>query len=117
MMAFLRNTALLALVIALATVFAGWWTVPFAAAVWTLTAPRRGGVIGAAIAGGLAWAALLALASRNGPIGDLAAVLGQIMSVSAAALITLTVAYAALLSGSAALVAQAVRPPPPAPHL
>ena len=107
---FVRHTTLLALVTALATVFAGWWTVPVIAAIWTLVAPRRGSVLSAALGAAVAWAALLAIAARSGPVAALADLMGQILNASAAAVIALTVAYGALLAGSAALVAQSVRP-------
>lgn len=108
---FLRHTALLALVAALATVFVGWWTVPLVAGIWTLAVPRRGSALSAALAAAAAWSALLAIAARSGPIGGVADLMGQVLSVPPPAVITLTVAYGALLAGSAALVAQAVRPP------
>lgn len=108
MIAFVRNTALLALILALGTVFAGWWSVPLLAAIWTLALPSRGSAISAGVAGGLAWAGLLLLSARNAPVTNLANVLGQIMSVSGASLLTMTVAYAALLAGAAALVASTV---------
>lgn len=110
-MAFLRQTALVALVTALATVLIGWWTVPVIAFVWTMVVPRRGAVLSAAIGAGVAWTTLLVIAANGGPLIELATLLGQILSVSGSAVLTLTVAYAALLAGSAALVAQAIRPP------
>jgi len=111
MSAFLRHTALMAVVVAAGTVLAGWWTVPLVAAAWTLVFPRRASVLSAAVAAMVAWSALLALASQSGPVGELAALLAQILGITSAALLAVTVAYSGLLAGAAALFAQAIRPP------
>jgi hypothetical protein len=100
----------LALVIAVATAVAGWWAVPIASAVWTLALPRRGGVMIAAFSGAAAWGMLLLLLRRDGPVGDVDRVLSGTLGLPPGAGVGLTLAYAALLAGAAALVAQSVRP-------
>lgn len=110
MNSFLRHTALLGVAITAGTVSGGWWTVPLIAGAWTLIFPRRASVLSAAVAAIVAWSALLAIASRSGPVGELAELLAQILGITSAALLAVTVAYAALLAGAAALLAQAIRP-------
>lgn len=111
MTAFLRRTALLTIAITFGTALIGWWTVPIIAGAWTFAAPRRASVLGAAFAGALAWAFLLMITARAGPVGELADVLGQILGgFPGNSLFFLTASYAALLAGSAALLAQALRP-------
>jgi len=51
------------------------------------------------------------LIARVGPVAAVDSLLAQIMNVPPHALIELTVLYGALLAGSAALVAQSIRPP------
>ena len=111
MMRTIRNLVALILTIAVATAIAGWWAVPLVSGMWTLAAPRRAAVIYAAFAGAAAWAALLIWAARAGPIGGVDALLTPIMNLPPRALIGLTLLYAALLAGAAALLAQAIRPP------
>ena len=99
----------LALVIAATTVIAGWWTVPIVSALWTLSLPRRGGVMLAALSGATAWGMLLLLLRRNGPVGAVDRVLSGTLQLPPGAGVGLTLAYAALLAGAAALVAQSLR--------
>jgi hypothetical protein len=113
MSAFVRHTVLMAIAIALGTMVAGWWTVPLIAAMWTFAFPRRAAILSAAFAAIVAWSALLALASRSGPIGELADLLAQVLGITSAALLAVTLAYAGLLAGAAALLAQAIRPAAP----
>lgn len=91
------------------TAFVGWWTVPVIAGIWTYLLPRRGEVILAALGGGVAWGILLLIVRRNGPVGDMDRVLSGTLQMPPGASIGLTVMYAALLAGAAALVAQALR--------
>ena len=99
--------------IALATALIGWWTVPIVAAAWTYALPRRAGVLYAALAGAFAWGVLLVWASQSAPVTPVDTLLTQILGVPARSLIALTLAYGALLSGAAALLVQAIRPPQP----
>lgn len=105
----LANLLALTAVLAVATVLIGWSAVPVVAAVWVYSMPRRGAVIYAAVAGALAWGGLLLWYARSAPIGAADALVTEILGVPARSLIVLTLAYAALLSGSAALVAQWIR--------
>jgi hypothetical protein len=107
------NLLLLTAALALATVVAGWWAVPVVAGVWTFVAPRRGAVLYAAAAGAFAWGALLVWYGRSAPVGGVDALLTQLLSVPANSFTALTLVYAALLAGSAALVAQSFRAPAP----
>ncbi len=100
----------LALAIAAATVVAGWWMVPLVSLAWTLAMPRRGGVLVAALSGAAAWGLLLLLVRRNGPVGVLDGVLSGTLQLPAGGAIALTLVFAGLLAGSAALVAQSIRP-------
>jgi hypothetical protein len=100
----------LALTIAVATAIAGWWTVPVVSAVWTLALPRRGGIMIAAFSGATAWGSLLLMPGRDGPIGAVDRVLAGTMQLPPGAGIGLTLAFAALLAGAAALVSQSIRP-------
>ncbi len=98
----------LTLALAAATAIAGWWTVPVVAALWTVLLPRPGAALYAAIAGVFAWGALLLWSAQSAPIGALDILLTKILGVPAGGPIVLTLAYAGLLAGSAAMVAQAI---------
>ncbi|HKS06696.1 MAG TPA: hypothetical protein VJR92_10320 [Gemmatimonadaceae bacterium] len=111
MMRAVANLIAFTLTLIITTVFVGWWTVPVVAFVWTLATPRRAAVIYAAFAGAMAWGALLSWMSRTAPIGAVDSLMAQIMDVPQRSIVMLTLAYAALLAGSAALVAQSIRPP------
>jgi hypothetical protein len=106
----LANLLALALVLALTTIVAGWWTIPIVSGLWTLAAPRRAAVLYAVAAGAIAWGALLLWTARAGPVGAVDTLLAQMLHIPPRALIGLTMLYASLLSGAAALVAQAIRP-------
>lgn len=56
----------------------------------------------AALAGALSWGLMLWLASFRSPIGRVAEVVGEAMQVGAGPLLALTLAFPALLAGSAA---------------
>jgi hypothetical protein len=105
------NLVALILTLIVATVFVAWWAVPVVAFAWTLATPRRAAVFYAAFAGATAWGALLSWMSRSAPIGQVDALMAQIMDVPERSIVLLTLTYAALLAGSAALVAQSIRPP------
>lgn len=110
MRSLLMNLLALALTIAIATTLVAWWTVPIVAAIWTVVYPRRGAVLYASVAGALSWGAMLLWTSRGGPVGHVDRILADIMGAPDRGLIILTITFAALLAGSAALVTQAVRP-------
>jgi len=91
------------------TAIVGWWTVPLVAAAWSLAMPRRGGAMVSALAGAISWGAILAFNSLNHEVGRVAAVMGEIVGLPPWAMVGLTLAFSALLAGSAALVVRAFR--------
>ncbi|HEU4566115.1 MAG TPA: hypothetical protein VFS05_15750 [Gemmatimonadaceae bacterium] len=112
--------ALLALALALATLVAGWWGVPVAAAAWGVMARGRAAAAReAALAAAIGWALLLAWQATRGPLGALASRLAGVFGVPTPALILITLLWGALLAWSAAAVARyaasIVRQPAPIP--
>lgn len=98
-----------ALVVALATTALGWVAVPIAAAVVAATSATRGRPRAAghiALAAALAWAALLAWDAAGPRFGALAAALGGILRVPAAAIVFVTLALPAFLAWAAAALAE-----------
>ena len=111
------------LAIAAMTWVAGWWGVALAALVVGATQWRRGGIGWmTALAAIVAWGALLLMDAASGRFGALASSVGGVMRVPAAALVVVTLLFAALLAWSAAVVGSEVagallrtrRDPPPA---
>lgn len=103
----LLHAIALALVLAGGTSWAGWTAVPaLAFGVGVLralgVAPVGSGLVSASAA--LAWAGLLAGAAARGPLWLLAARVGGVLGVPAVALVLVTIAYAALLAWSAAVL-------------
>lgn len=104
--------AFLALTLAFAAAsFLGWWAVPATAALWGALRPslRRPALV-AALAAALAWSGWLLVdaISGNGSFGVLAGRLSALMELPPFALVVLTLAFAALLAWSAAVVAGGV---------
>ena len=96
---------LLALLMALGTTLAGWWSVPVIGAAWgVVRALRRGVALDAGIAGALGWALLLLRDAARGPVGVVAAQVGAVMGLGAAGLVVLTLLFPFLLGWAAALV-------------
>jgi hypothetical protein len=100
----------LVLALAVATAVLGWWTVPVLAAAFGASrfAARRAWWI-AALAGSVAWALLLAVSSLQGPVAALADKLGGVFGLPGFAVIGLTLIFPAVLAGSAAELAAALR--------
>jgi hypothetical protein len=97
--------AILALAFALATLALGWWGVPIVGGIWGFlgrTHQRPAGT--AAIAAAAGWGGLLLWAAAEGPVARLAAKLGATMLLPGAALMIVTLLFAALLAWSAAAV-------------
>ena len=88
----------------------GWWTIPIIGAV-------RGGLPGssgwrsleAGAGAGLAWAALLTWTAFQGPAGELSAKVGAVLGLPAPGLLGITVLFAVLLAGSAAMLVGGLR--------
>ncbi|MBV6520667.1 MAG: hypothetical protein MNPFHGCM_00785 [Gemmatimonadaceae bacterium] len=95
---------LFALAIALGTVLLGWWSVPLVAAGGGLILGRgRTPGLVAAVGAALAWGGILVVYRISGlPVDTLARRLGGAMGVPASVLIGLTIAFPAVLAGSAA---------------
>lgn len=94
----------LAVVMAAATGAAGWWMVPVLGALWGV----RRSPLDADVAAGLGWGGVLAWQASRGSVGVLAEQVGGVLSLPAAALPVLTVAFAGLLAWSAAMVTAAL---------
>lgn len=108
----LRTALILTVLGTAATALVGWWGLPVVTGVWTLALPRRGSVLASVLAGTAAWGILLGIAARSGRVGQMATLLGEVLGTSGGAVLALTLAYGALLAGSAALLARALNPPP-----
>ena len=108
----------LAVVMALATAAVGWWAVPLAAALIAAVAHgtaagilrRPGGscAAGAALAGALAWGALLLVDALGERFGAVARLVGGVAGVPPAVVVALTLLLPALLAWSAAAVVEGV---------
>lgn len=102
-MAVLR-VLMLAIVIALGTVLAGWWAVPIVALGFgVLARGSRAPGASAAAGGALAWGGYLGLAAVGGaPVGRFAASLAASMQLPGWAPLLATLVFPALLAGLAA---------------
>jgi hypothetical protein len=106
------RVVLLTAAFALVTRALGWWSVPLVAAAWALMdrgAPRA--PWDAALAAALAWALFLAWLAVEGPLGYLLHLTAEIFPLPAAALLAITLLYAASLAWSAATLASALTRP------
>lgn len=89
---------------------AGWWMVPvLGAAHGAWAAHRRLTLVTAALSAVLGWGTLLAYDASVGPMGRLLHVLGALFHMPGAALVVLTLSYAALLAVSAAGLTRGLR--------
>jgi hypothetical protein len=100
----------LAAVMAAATLLVGWWGVAAVAALFALfAAGRLRRVAGtAALAALVAWGALLLFDALGPRFGAVAVALSGVLTLPAAAIVGVALAFAALLAWSAAAVAEAV---------
>jgi hypothetical protein len=107
--------AVMTLLMAAATWFIAWWTVPLLAAAWALA---RGGQrwipLLAGVAGMMSWLLLVFLPSSPAAVGRLAQVAGAAMGTGPGPLFALTLAFPALLAASAASLARAISSAPAA---
>ncbi len=107
------NVAFAVLVVAFGagTVMFGWWTIPLIGLIWGVIAPSKlqtGAT--AAMAAALSWGLLLSWTATQGPVGALARRVGSIFGVPSVAFFGITLTLAAVLAGSATLVAGALTP-------
>lgn len=91
------------------SVLFAWYNVPAIGAVCGWYSVGRRPVLTAAVAAGLSWNLLLALTATRGPIVELARLLGDVMSVPVAVPYLMVLLFPAMLGGSAAGLAAAVR--------
>ena len=98
------SVLVLAALLGLVTVFVAWWAVPIVAFAWGLVTARwlRRPAAAAALAGALAWAALLGVDAVDGRLYGLGALFGAIAKLPAAVFFALSVVFPALLAWSAA---------------
>ena len=83
----------------------GWWGVVLAALVVGAVQWRRPGIAWLnALATVIAWSALLLLDAASGRFGALASVIGGVMRVPAAAVVVVSLLFAALLAWSSAVL-------------
>jgi hypothetical protein len=100
-----RATVLLAATVAMAagTWLAGWMAVPLVGIAYGLIRHQERSVEWkAALAGAVAWGALLAVQSLHGDVIRTAAAIGGVFSLGGIPFLLLTLAFAALLAGAAA---------------
>jgi hypothetical protein len=103
------RVGLLAPAFALATAVFGWWTVPLLGAVWGgVAAATSRPAVTAGTAAGLGWLLLLAYTALQGPVWVLAQKVGGVLALPGWLFAVLTVAFGALLGGSAAVVVTGV---------
>lgn len=104
-------TAFLVLTLAFAAAtILGWWAVPATAALWGALLPSvRRPALAAAVAAALAWVGWLLVdgIAGSGAFGVLTTRLSILMHLPAVALVVLTLAFAAVLAWSSAVVAGA----------
>lgn len=94
---------------AVGTAAIGWWILAGVGALYAGLRPDPRSALAAAAAAFAGWGSLLALSAAQGPIGELATLLAGLFSMPGPAPILLTLAFPALLAGSAAELTRAVR--------
>lgn len=102
----------LTMVIAVALgTYAFGWAAPATEAISGTNASSRRTAVHAApsTAGAAGWGALLAIQAMSGPVARVADVVGAAMQVGAGPLLVLTLAFPALLAGSAAALVRSFR--------
>ena len=99
----------LAGLVAVGTVFGGWWAVPLVGFASGVLGRIARPVLTAGVAGVLGWGALLGWLALAGPLGELAWLLGGVMHLPGVAVGAATLGLAALLAGAAAAVGAEVR--------
>ena len=105
------SVLVLAAVLAVATLFYGWWTVPVVAFLWGLLTARWlvRSAAAAALAAALAWGVLLAEDAMTGRLGGLGTLFGTIAKLPPALFFLLSIVFPALLAWSAAALGADLR--------
>jgi hypothetical protein len=94
-----------------ATIVLGWWTLVVVGGLRGMPVlPRRGTAVEAAVAGGLAWALVLGWSALRGPVWRLAREVSPIFGLPPWGLLTVTLAFAIVAAGSAAMVVREAMP-------
>ncbi len=107
--AMLRTLAV-GLGMAVGTWLLGWWAVAALGMVAGATTHRqRWGALQVALAGGLAWGALLLVAALSGPVAPIAHRLGRLLGMPAAGPLVITLGFGVLLAGSSAALSRELR--------
>ena len=102
----MRFLLIVALVVAGATWFVGWWSVVLVALVaGYVYRARDGRAWSVALGAASGWAALLLFDAFSGPLAHAATTIGGAMRIPAPALLVVTLLFPALLAWSAATVA------------
>mgnify|MGYP001600540828 FL=1 len=107
---FVARVIIVAIVCAVATSWFGWMTLPVIGFIYAL-ADRRAFARGtiAALGAVLGWLAILgADAARGASIHMVASRMGQVMRLPATGFVLITLLFAALLAGTAAVIASAI---------
>ena len=112
------SVLVLATVLALATMFLGWWCVPVLALLWGLATAHwlRRSAAAAALASVLAWGALLVLDALGGQLVGLGTLFGSIAKQPPAVFFALSLLFPALLAWSAAAIGADLRGRPARPR-
>jgi hypothetical protein len=101
----IRVLAIVAAILIAATWVFGWWGVPLVAAVVGALLYARRGIAGlTALAAVAAWSVLILVDGASGRFGVLASLVGGTLQLPAAALLAVTLLFAALLAWSAAVL-------------
>jgi hypothetical protein len=101
----IRVLTIVAAVLVASTWVAGWWAVPLVAAIVGAVLYTRRGIAGlVALAAVIAWSALILVDGASGRFGALAGAVSGTLHLPAAALLAVTLLFAALLAWSAAVL-------------
>jgi len=95
---------------ALGTWWLGWWAVPVLGAAWGVARYAAFPTATAAVAGGLAWAGLLALGALTGPVGALSRTVGGVLGAPGWVPLLITILFPAALAACSAWLVRGVMP-------